>query len=212
MEARVGHYIVKISTKYIADFWNMTRAAALNPGSQINPADYVNIIGTVVSVPKAKSSRHDYRHIEIGDVKPGDTLIFSCYVIFDFEFNEEGEPIYKNEFWVGDKEYWRVDLMHAFAYIRNDEIRTLSDYVLVQDVSEPSALVVPRKYAKILLARTGTIVAAKIPEVEGGDTVYFDGKKVQMYQINNKKFGILRGKHIYAYKIGSFANSRLFSQ
>jgi hypothetical protein len=55
MESPLNNVLVTIDRKYIGHITDVLRMSQLAPDSQLNPADLVNIIGTVVSVPRGTS-------------------------------------------------------------------------------------------------------------------------------------------------------------
>jgi len=115
LTSATNHVIVTIDTKYIADLYNMIRRAALNPGSQINPADYVQITGQVVSAPKSICGKVDYKGFTTKNIQVGDTAIFSYRVVFTFDEAADGSATHKNAFMYRGKEYWKVDIQDLFT-------------------------------------------------------------------------------------------------
>jgi co-chaperonin GroES (HSP10) len=209
----VSNVIVKIDTKHIANLSNMIRIANLNPQSQINPADYVNVIGEVISVPKLISKRHDYIGFSSKDIQKGDKAIFSYAVIFSFTENENGTATYKNLFWYKGQEYWKVDIQNLYAVIRNGQIIMVNGYCMVEEMSEPSAIILSQSMKKIIRASTATLTnignnLEGTPNIEAkaGDTVHYNPAKLIQYQVNGKKFGILQQKHICGVEVGLYGD------
>ncbi len=208
-----NNVIVTIPEKYIANLSNMIRMANLNYGSQINPADFVNIIGEVVSVPKLISKRHDYIGFTAKDIRKGDKAIFSYAVIFTFTEKEDNTATYRNMFWYKGLEYWQVDIQNLYAVIRNGKIIMVNGYCMVEEMSEPSMIVLPASMQKLIRASTATLTQIGnnlegVPKIEAqvGDIVHYNPAKLVKYEIKGKTFGILRQKDICGVEIGDYKN------
>lgn len=207
-----NNVLVAIDQKFIAEVTNAIRMANLNNGSQINPADFVQIIGTIVSVPKMISERHDYKGFSVKDLKVGDKAIFSYTVIFSFIEGEDGNATYKNVFWYKGKDYWKVDIQSLYAVIRDGNIIMVNGYCMVQDWSAPSAIILPNSEKKKLRASTAVLTqinnnlqGQQRIEAQAGDIVHYNPSKLIEYSINGKKFGILRQKDILAIEVGDYS-------
>jgi hypothetical protein len=106
-KAPINNLVVTVETKYVKNFTSILRMAAIQNGSSVDPSDYVNIMGKVVSVPKAISDRREYAGFSAHDILPGDTAIFSHEVIYSFsQVEPDAEPIYKNSVWYNGTEYF----------------------------------------------------------------------------------------------------------
>lgn len=208
----LNNVVVKVKTKYHKDVANMVKRATLNPGSQINPCDFVSITGEVVSIPKYFSNREDYKGYTTNDIYPGDTAIFRYDVICDIHQTEpDADPIYKNMVWFKGQEYFLADIQKVFGVIRAGEIIMTNGYCMIEKMSAPSALILPHHLKKVIQTASATLMGIgrqlshlKPVSAEPGDTVYYNPLKVQEYEISGKKFGILRQKDISAKKIASF--------
>jgi len=211
LKSPVNSLIVTIDTKYIADLSNMIKRANLNPQTQINPADYVQLIGSIVSFPRTIIERNDYEGFSCKDIRVGDKAIFSHNVVFSFTEQVGGTATYKNMFWFRGQEYWKVDIQQLYAVIRNEQIIMVNGYCMVEEMSEPSQIVVPAKMKKILRTSTATLTGIGNPlegqeriSAERGDIVHYNPNKVITYQIKGKKFGILKQNQICAVEVGKY--------
>lgn len=211
LTSATNHVIVTIDTKYISDLYNMIRRAALNPGSQINPADYVQITGQVVSAPKSICGRADYKGFTTKNIQVGDTAIFSYRVVFTFDEAADGSATHKNAFMYRGKEYWKVDIQDLFAVIRDGNMIMQNGYCMVQGMTAPPVLIMPVHTKRAVNVASATIThvgdnlsGVKPIHARNGDTVFYNPSKLQQYRINGKEFGILRQKDILAFSVADY--------
>jgi co-chaperonin GroES (HSP10) len=183
----------------------MIAMANLNPGSQVNPADYVNIVGEVVAVPRSVKKRMDYKGFSPKDIQVGDQAIFSYQVIYNLEELLNGKFKYLNQLNYKKNEVFLADITNIFAVIRDGQIIMVNGYVMLQNISEPSKLIIvsqkkvtPNAVSATVLAIGNPLTNQKPIDVQANDKVLLDFRKVQHYQINDQKFGIVQQNHIYA--------------
>lgn len=203
----INNIIVKIDVKYLENFYNMVRAANIVHGSQINPADYVNIIGEIISIPKIICDRRDYKGFSTKDMLVGDSAIFRYDVVFDFEELEDGTSKFKNLFWFQGKEYWMVDIQKIFAVIRKNEIIMVNGYCMIENMSKPQNIILPPHLKKnvnageaILTHIGNNLINSNNLKIKQGTSVFYNPLLVQEYKIKDKKFGIIRQKDILGVK------------
>ncbi len=197
--------ILKVKSKFTQNFDKMIAMANLYQGSQVNPADYVNIVGEVVAVPRSVKKRMDYEGFSPKDIQVGDQAIFSYEVIYNLEELQNGKFAYKNQLNYKKDEVFLADITNIFAVIRNEEIIMVNGYVMLQDIGEPSKLILVTQKRVTPNAVSATVVAIGNPltnqkpiDVQANEKVLLDFRKVQHYQINDQKFGIVQQRHIYA--------------
>lgn len=190
--------VVVVDTKYVRNFSSILKMAAIQNNSSIEAADYVNIMGTVVSTPKAISDKREYKGFSAADMLPGDKAIFSHMVIYDFaQLDPEADPIYKNCVWYKGREYFVADVTHIFATIRDNKIRMQNGYVMVTEMQTPPKIILDAKTKRSISAYEATVSQVqKGKEYIQGDTVFYNPNKLQLYQINGKPFGILRERDV----------------
>jgi co-chaperonin GroES (HSP10) len=213
-QSPLNNVVVQVDHKYHKDFTNIQKRAALNPGSQINGAEFVNVIGKVVSIPHSISTNRDYEGFTTNDIYPGDTAIFRYDVIYDFVQKEDvEEPVYKNLIWFKGKEYFMADIQKVFGVIRAGEIIMVNGYCMVENMSNPSALILPQHLKNVIQASSATLTHIgrnrthlKDIKTQPGDTIYYNPTVLQNYEINGKKFGILSQRHILGRKIANYAD------
>jgi len=205
-KAPLDKVVVTVDTKYVRNFTSILKMAAIQNDTSIEPADYVNIMGTVVSAPKSISDKREYKGFSAWDILPGDKAIFSHMVIYDFaQLDPEAEPIYKNCVWYGGREFFVADITHIFATIRNDKIRMQNGYVMVTEMQTPPKIILDATTKRSITAYEATVSQVqKDKDYIQGDTVYYNPNKLQLYQINGKPFGILRERDILGVKKAAF--------
>lgn len=215
--APINNVLVKIKTKYHKNISNIMLLADFNPANQLNPADLVNIVGEIVSLPLAISDRRDYKGFTTKDMQVGDTAIFRYDVIYDFVQNDK-EFRYKNCIWYKGEEYWQVDIQKVFGVIRNGKIIMVNGYCMVEDTPPPSNLILPqegRQYTNAAIA-TLTHIGKNLDhlnpiEAYPGDKVFFNHHFLQKYEMNKKPFGIITQKRIYGKKVADYSDFRLLN-
>lgn len=206
--------VVQVETKYHKNFSNMIKRANMNPGSQINPADYVQILGRVVSVPDVISNRIDYAGFSTIDIYPDDIAIFRYDVIYDFVENPDGdEPVYKNMVWVKGEEYFLADIQKIFGVIRAGEIIMANGFCMVENMSPKPLILLPQHLKNIIQAASATLTQIGRPLAHckriaalPGDTVYYNPNILQHYEINGKQFGIITQRQILGRKVANYSD------
>lgn len=208
-----NNVVVKFERKYIKNFTNIMRLSAIQNNTSIEPADMVNIVGEVVSVPKFISTdKREYKGFSQHDIKKGDTVILSHSVIFDFELTSSDDtPVFKNEVYYKTKEFFVADITHIFAVVRDGKIRMQNGYVMVGEIESPSLIILSQftkrsiSAASAIITNIGKSLTHK-PRIDAevGDTVYYNPNKIQLYQVNGKPFGILRQQDILGKKIPDY--------
>lgn len=175
------------------------------------PEDHVTITGKVVSIPRMISNRVDMKGYTTKGVQPGDTVIFRYDVVFHYNKQVENESSfgYKYELFYKGQSYWRCSIIKTFAYIHDNQINMINGYVMLEPPHEmPTNLYMPHRM--VAVPRTAAAVVSYIGrplthlkpiDVQAGDTVYFDAKIAQHYQINGKPFIILKQSHILGKKV-----------
>lgn len=213
-QSPLNNIVVQVDHKYHKNFSNMLKMSTLNPGSELNPAEFVNIYGKVISVPKAISVKKDYEGFTTSDIYPDDIAIFRYDVIYEFVSGQNSDqPVFKNLIWFKGKEYFMADIQKVFGVIRAGEIIMINGYCMLENMSNPSALILPQHLKNVIQASSATLTHIgknkthlKTIKAEPGDVVYYNPGVIQTYEINGKKFGILSQKHILGRKIASYAD------
>lgn len=203
IQSPANKVIVLPVARYSKNITDIMKRSAIQNGASVDPADVVNIVGEVISVPKYISPTNDYKGFSIKDIKVGDTAIFSYKVIYDIVIKEEGEePIYRNSIVYEGKEYFACDIRNLFGVIREGQIIMVNGFVMLEDFEE-SKIILPASLSKQKNAASSKILyigsnrtnLSRITAQEG-DTVFFNSKQAQRYQINDKKFIILQQDRI----------------
>lgn len=212
-QAPFNNVIVKVTSKFLIGPNRFLREDILNPDSRLNMADYVQIVGEIVSIPKKISNTLGYGGYSLADIRIGDTAIFSYSVIYNYKVDENGEVIFKNMVYYNAEEYFSADIQYIYAVIRNEQIRMQNGYVMVAGIEKPPLILLSAETKKLvssaqsIVTHIGRCLTTEKPiDVMPGDTVYFNSNKVITYQLNDKSFGILKQSHILGKKIPDYEN------
>lgn len=206
LQAPKNDLIVRLDTKFIGNYSSIIRAANMNPGSSLNPADLVNIIGEVISIPRAITTKSmGYGGLSTEDIRVGDTAIFAYSVVYDLDFDaQKEENFYRNSVWFKGKEYFRADITKIFGVIRDGEIIMVNGWCMIEGMEAPAQIYLPNKMARMKEAGQATLTAIgknktgkKKIDAQAGDKVLYHPNRVQEYQIKGKKFGVLQQKDIF---------------
>lgn len=207
----INNIILTIETKDIASVANILKMATLNPGTQLNPANYANIIGDVVSVPVEVSKRRDYNGFSLKDIKVGDKVIFRYDVVWNWRELPEGKAEFRNMIFYRGKEFWKADIQQIFAVIRNNSIKMVNGYCMVENVAPKSTILLLRHDKKELMTTYATLtqIGSSLTtdsriEAFPGDKVYFNPNILQEYEIRGKKFGIIPQSKIFGKEVGGY--------
>jgi|LakMenEpi03Aug12_release.lakeMendotaPanAssembly.Ray.scaffolds.fasta_scaffold16404_9 co-chaperonin GroES (HSP10) len=203
IQSPANKVIVLPAARYTKNITDLMKRSAIQNGATVDPADLVNIVGEVISIPRYISPTADYKGFSTKDIKIGDVAIFSYKVIYDVIIKQEGEePIYRNSLPYNGKEYFACDIRNLFGVIRGEEIIMVNGYVMLDDF-EDDRIILPASLkkqknatlSKILYIGANRTHLRRI-EAQQGDDVFFNAKRAQRYQINDKKFVILQQEKI----------------
>lgn len=208
LQSPYNNLLLSIKDVFVKQYGAVAKTSALySQASDINPADMVNIVGQIEALPRAITTEAlfgGYKGYSTKDMQVGDTAIYRYDVIFDFD-NQSGR--FKNMFWYKGAEYWSCDVQKCFAVIRRGEIIMVNGYCMVEDCKNPVNIILPHNMKNIDGIGTATLTQignnlTHLPNIEAepGDTVFYDPRKLQKYEIGKKKFGILRQSQVYGVK------------
>ena len=191
----------------------MEESLAYAHGSNLNPADLVQIVGKVISIPKGITTDvWGYEGLSTKDIYPDDVAIIRYDVIYSFS---QDKKRFKNMFYYKGKEYWVASIHSIFGVIRAGEIIMVNGYCMVEDYSNASALIIPQHMKHLIEIGTATLShignnLTHLPKVnaEQGDTVYYNPNLLQKYEIGGRKFGIIKQKDIMGVSRASYADFR----
>ncbi len=199
----VNNVLIDIPIIYTQTLTKMIAGANLNPGTQINPADYVASVGEVIALPKMISGKREYKGFSTKDIRPGDKCIIRYDVVYKFHDTVDGEKKFKNYFWYKRKDYWSASIDKIFGVIRDGQIIMVNGYCMIEDVQKKSVIVSGAETKKKVAAFYGVLTSignnlSHLPNIgaKPGDRVYFNPAVLQTYKINGKEFGILTQSQI----------------
>jgi co-chaperonin GroES (HSP10) len=202
----LNNVLIKVKTKYIGNYTNIMKAANLNPGNQLNPAELVNIMGEIVALPLKVEDRPGIKGFSIKDMQVGDVAIFRYDLIFSI--NMVGDQLqYKNLVWHKGQELWSCSIDKIFAVIRDEKIIPVNGYCFVENLSDPTTIVLPQYMRRFTKAASGTLTQignnlTHLDNIEAkvGDTVYFDPSLISVYQMKGKPFGVIKQHQILGHE------------
>jgi hypothetical protein len=137
IQAPTNKVIVHPKTRYIRHITDLMKRSSIQNGASVDPADVVNIVGEIVSIPKQITKDKQYEGYSTEDLRVGDIAIFSFKVIYDLIIKQEnGEPIYRNLVNYNGKEYFSCDIRNLFGVIRDGEIIMVNGYVMLEEFEQ----------------------------------------------------------------------------
>lgn len=210
IQAPFNNVIVSVETKYIRNITNVLRMSAIQQGASVDPADCVQIVGDVVSLPKAIDNKQEHIGFSCSDIKVGDKAIFSHSVIYSFEQTApDADPVYKNLFYYQGREYFVCDIQYIFGVIRNGEIIMVNGYSMIYDFADPK-IILATNSKKALPATTSELMYIGSPKTKNpilsitpGETAVFNPSKTTKYQIAGKPFRIIQQAHLLGFEHGT---------
>ena len=203
IQAPANKVIVHPKTKYIQHISDLMKRSSIQNGATVDPSDIVNIVGEIVSLPMQISETKDYEGYSTENLQIGDMAIFSFKVIYDLIIKQEhGEPVYKNLVKYDGKEFFLCDIRNLFGVIRGEDIIMVNGYVMATEFEQDKIIISQTiktakktKSSQVMHIGNNRHNLRKIGANQG-DTIFFDGSKVQHYEINKKKFIILQQEKI----------------
>ena len=208
IQAPTNKVIVHPKTRYIRHISDLMKRSSIQNGASVDPADVVNIVGEIVSIPQQITNDIQYEGYSTDDLQIGDIAIFSFKVIYDLVIKQEnGEPIYRNLVNYNGKEYFSCDIRNLFGVIRGEEIIMVNGYVMLEEF-ELDKIIIAQTIKKTKRAKSSHIMhignnRQHLPNIRAkkGELAYFNSDKVQHYEINGKKFVILQQDKILGKEI-----------
>ncbi len=194
--------LVKVSQKHTKATTEIMRMSAIQNGASVDPAEFVNITGEVVSLPK-RICGFGYEGFSTDDIYVGDIAIFSYSVIFDMLYKAETDKFeYRNMLTYMGEEYFLADIRNIFGVIRGGDIYMVNGYVMLAEY--PSGIILLQQSSKKVRGTTRShVMHIGRPkdnmvgiDVSSGDEVLYSPYKAQHYKINEKPFIILRQNQI----------------
>jgi len=204
LTAPLDDILIKVKTKYISNITTLLKRSAIQNNASVDPLDYVNITGEVVSISKSITKRFDYEGYSTDNIKVGDIAIFSYHVIGEQWITEDQKIEFKNRIWYEGQEYFRCNIMDLFAVIRDEKVIMLNGYVMATTFPETKIILAASSKKTKGIVRSVVMNIGypksnkKCIDAKQGDTILFNPMKAQKYQINDKPFIILSQHHIMA--------------
>ena len=214
LQSPYNNLLLSIKDVFVKQYGAVAKTSAMYAqSSDINAADMVNIVGQIEALPRQiteEGAFGKYKGYSTKDMQVGDTAIFRYDVVYDFA--KDGQR-FKNMFWYRGREYWSADIQKIFAVIRRGEIIMVNGYCMVESCNNPVNIILPYNMKNIDGIGSATLThignnLTHLPNIEAvlGDTVFYDPRKLQKYEIGKKKFGILKSSQIFGVKRPQSAN------
>ncbi|MES2287389.1 MAG: hypothetical protein V4547_16975 [Bacteroidota bacterium] len=196
--------IVTVTSKYTKDFSTLTRRLSIGDATSVHLEDFAQSVGTVISLPKQLSPKVIENGYSMDEIKVGDKLIFAFNVIFDFYQKEpDALPSYRNRISYIGKEYWMCDITKVFAIIRGEEIIMINGFVMATPYKDDLIFTQPEsrlsrksKHSEVMWVGSPRTNQKPI-DIKQGDTIFYNPKKTQKYEINGKPFIILNQQQVF---------------
>jgi len=208
IQAPTNKVIVFPKTKYIKHISDLLKRSSIQNGATVDPSDFVNIIGEVISVPEKITDDRQYKGFSLDNIKVGDIAIFSYRVIYDLVvMADQEEPAYRNLIKYNGKEYFSCDIRNLFGIIRDGEIHMVNGFVMLAEFEANRIIIAPsmknRKMTKSskIMHIGGSKTHMPSLAASAGDFVFYNPEKAQHYEINGKKFIILQQDKILGKQI-----------
>lgn len=208
-----NNVIVIMQRKYVRNFTSLLKMAAIQNLTSIEPADYVNTICKVISVPKTIGDKREYNGFSASGIRPGDTVIVRYDLVYEFAQKEpDAEPIYKNMFWYKGVEYWACDIKKIFTVVRGSKVIMQNGYIMIEKLEKPSKIFLPAHLKKQMASAKAIVThSPENSEVCTGDLVFFPPNKLQIYQVNEKPFGIIRERDIFGLNVPDYGTHQFLN-
>lgn len=215
-QAPINNCIIQVTTKYIKNISDILKLAHIH-NAQLDPNNYVNTVGTIVSIPKRITTEiREYEGFSTRDIYDGDCVFFRYDVVGEFIHNPGEElPIFKNEIWYKGHTYFAADIQKIFGVVRGGDIIMVNGYCRVEQIAEESPILLPQHLKKslgtgsaMLTAIGNPLIGQKRIDAHAGDIVYFNKNHLQIYQVSGKPYGIIHQRQILGYSAASYEQSQ----
>lgn len=162
------------------------------------PEEFATLEGIVVSAPINIDEGNS-----IGTVEKGDKIIFSYGVIYNYAIQPDDDtPVFRNLILYKGEEYWKVDMAEIFCKVTSG-IEMVTDHFLIEPLG-----ITRGTYSSSGFMRLDKEIEHKgkvkgLPKntslsVRVGDTVYFEPRFVQKYNILGQEHFILPSRRVLA--------------
>ena len=201
--------IIQVKSPFTKALSNVMKMSAIQNGASVDPTDCVTIRGVVVSVPKRVSDNREYKGFSTKDLQPGDNIIFSYRVIYDFAMlAPDVPPVFRNNLVFNGKSYWLADIKEIFGVIKEDKVLMINGYTMATEYVEDKIVLDSRAKRK-KGTKTSTLMHIGNPkehlkkvDAAQGEIIYFNPLVAQHYELNEKKFIILNQHQILGKEVG----------
>jgi hypothetical protein len=199
--APINNLLVHIDKRF-NDELLLKSGVTLHVATNLDPTEHVNVIGTVLSLPRTISSRIDYKGFSTEGIEVGDKVILRYDVVYSIK--ESAANRYKNEMVYKGKSYWRADIQKIFGVIKPDgTTKMVNGYLMLEPFARESSLHIPGHVKRLTRAvrsmvwHSGTpLTHLKDIGAELGDLVFFNPRIAQKYTIGDKQYVIIKQSQV----------------
>lgn len=191
-QSPLHNFTVAIEKPFM-DEVNTKSGIKLYRDTTFNPEQYAQTNGEVKAVPRFLKKDMD--------VAVGDQLFFSYMVVMDWEQRERDTPVHRNLIFHKQEKHWKVDASQAYFRVRDDKIKMLNGYVLLNLLDAPevqSTLIIPEYLKKQKMTGAAQVLASDHTGIAANDVVYFDHRFVESYELWGNEYFILKRERILA--------------
>lgn len=204
IQTSYNRLVVQVDTQF-NDELTFASGVKLYIETKFDPQEKVSLIGVIHSLPKTIKQMPGQEPMNLGGLKPGDRIMMRYDVLSTTRDQPDRDSVrYRNEFWVEGKKYWFCDIEKVFAVERDGRWVMMNDYIMVEPIEEDrgelfgSLIIRPEHHRIATFKGRGNVLASGLPWVDKGDTIYFNHAFAQEYELNNRKFYIIRERHLVA--------------
>lgn len=192
MQAPLNNFTVYFADSF-QDEVETKSGVKLYRDTSFNPENFAQTNGVVTAVPR-------HNNIDM-DVQVGDQVFFSYQVVMDLQQRDRDTPVYKNMLFYKGHKYWVVNNQLIYFRVRNDKIRMLNNYILLDIIEEEirSTIIIPEHLKKRKAIGSAFVVQSADDAVaKTGEVVYYDKRFVETYELWGKEFYILQKQRVLA--------------
>lgn len=204
IQAPINSLIVQIGSTY------QDKIGSIYIDTRYDPTNHATIVARVHSIPRyIVQDRPDYLGYSLKDIQVDDTVIMRYDVCSEYARQPENDtPRYKYHFMYRGEHYWRADIQAIFAVIRDGALKMVNGYIMTEIPPPPPKIFIPGHLKRNLKTVSALVqhIGSSLTHREhigamAGDTVHFNPRVLQVFQIKGKEFGILKQSHVYGVDI-----------
>lgn len=189
VQTPLNKFIVQFDKAYM-DEVETKSGIKLYRDTTFHPENHAQTNGMITNVPK-------YLEDDM-DITEGDQIYFSYQVVEDKEQRDRDSDVHKNLLFYNQQKSWIVDKDLIYFRVRGDEIKMVNGYALLNLIEEEvkSTLIIPDYLKKTKLVGQARIICSET--LSRGETVFFDKRFIETYELFGSEYYILNEDRILA--------------